>query len=455
MEDGKILVVDDNRSVLSALELLLQDEFGKVTAISNPNRIPELLGSDDYDLVILDMNFKAGINSGNEGLFWLREIINRDSDISVVMITAYGDVELAVRAVREGATDFVLKPWENEKLVATLKSALRLRKSKLEVSILKSEKQSLKRSINSEIKKSIVGSSKPVMEMMKVIEKVANTDASVLITGENGTGKELVAGEIHRRSSRKNELMVTVDMGAVAETLFESELFGHVKGSFTDAHEDRAGKIEIANGGTLFLDEIGNLSLPLQAKLLSALQNRIITRVGSNRPVRVDIRLICATNRDLVQMATDGLFREDLLYRINTIHIEVPPLRERPTDIPVLAEFFLRKYREKYSRHGVMLNQNGIDALIEYSWPGNVRELQHTIEKAVILCDGGTIGREELMLKTPSHGVFDSSAMTLEEMERQMILEALTQHNGNMSSVANQLGVTRQTLYNKIRKYDL
>jgi DNA-binding NtrC family response regulator len=414
-----------------------------------------MLESDNYDLVILDMNFKAGINSGNEGLFWLREIMSRDSDISVVMITAYGDVELAVKAVREGATDFVLKPWENEKLLATLKSALRLRKSKLEVSILKSEKRNLKRSINSEIKKSIIGSSKPVLEMMKVIEKVSDTDASVLITGENGTGKELVAAEIHRRSSRKNELMVTVDMGAIAETLFESELFGHAKGSFTDAHEDRAGKIEIASGGTLFLDEIGNLSLPLQAKLLTALQNRVITRVGSNRPVNVNIRLICATNRDLVQMASDGLFREDLLYRINTIHIEVPPLRERLTDIPVLAEFFLRKYREKYSRHGIMLKQDGIDALVEYSWPGNVRELQHTIEKAVILNDAGTIGREELMLKTPSHGVFDSSAMTLEEMEKQMIMEALTQHNGNMSSVANQLGVTRQTLYNKIRKYDL
>lgn len=455
MKEGKVLIVDDNKSVLSALEMLLQDEFEKVAAISSPNRIPEMLQSDDYDLIILDMNFKAGINSGNEGLYWLREIISRDKDTSVVMITAYGDVELAVKAVREGATDFVLKPWENEKLLATLKSALRLRKSKVEVTRLKSEKQSLKRTINSEIKKTIVGSSKPVIDMMKIIDKVADTDASVLITGENGTGKELVASEIHRRSSRKNELMVTVDMGAVAETLFESELFGHVKGSFTDAHEDRAGKIEMANGGSLFLDEIGNLSLPLQAKLLTVLQNRIITRVGSNRPVPVNIRLICATNRDLVQMASDGLFREDLLYRINTIHLEVPALRERVTDIPVLAEFFLRKYTEKYSKRGIRLNQQAIDALVEYSWPGNVRELQHTIEKAVILSDSTTIGRDDLMLKSASHGVFDSSSMTLEEMERQMILEAMTQHNGNMSSVANQLGVTRQTLYNKIKKYDL
>lgn len=455
MKEGKILIVDDNRSVLSALELLLQNEFEKVATVSNPNRIPEMLESDDYDLIVLDMNFKAGINSGNEGLYWLREIIGRDKDTSVVMITAYGDVELAVRAIREGATDFVLKPWENEKLLATFKSALRLRRSKQEVSKLKNEKQSLKRTINSDIKKTIVGSSKPVVDMMKIIDKVADTQASVLITGENGTGKELVAAEIHKRSSRKNELMVTVDMGAVAETLFESELFGHVKGSFTDAHEDRAGKIEMANCGTLFLDEIGNLSLPLQAKLLTAVQNRVITRVGSNKPVNVDIRLVCATNKDLGQMVNEGLFREDLLYRINTIHIEVPTLRDRETDIPVLAEFFMRKYSDKYSKHGIRLNQPAMDALLAYSWPGNVRELQHTIEKAVILSDTSTIGPDDLMLKSSSHGVFDSMALTLEEMERQMILEALNQHNGNMSSVANQLGVTRQTLYNKIKKYDL
>ncbi|MEZ5000930.1 MAG: sigma-54 dependent transcriptional regulator [Bacteroidales bacterium] len=303
-----------------------------------------------------------------------------------------------------------------------LKSAYRLRKSRLEVSKLKREKQGLKSSITSDTGKTIIGSSKPVADMMKMIEKVADTSASILITGENGTGKELVAAEIHRRSSRRNELLVTVDMGAVAETLFESELFGHVKGSFTDAREDRAGKIETADGGTLFLDEIGNLSLPLQAKLLTVLQSGIITRVGSNRPVRVDIRLICATNKDLIQMVNEGLFREDLLYRINTIHIEVPSLRDRATDIPLLAEFFLNKYTVKYSKPGIKFTQAAFDELAAYSWPGNIRELQHTIEKSVILCDGSTIGHDDLMLKTPSHGVFGPSSMTLEEMERQMIL---------------------------------
>ena len=303
MNKGKILVVDDNKSVLSAIDMLLQPEFELIESITTPNRIPEKLRSADFDMVLLDMNFSAGINSGNEGLYWLKEILKVDNEMSVVMMTAYGDIDLAVKAIREGAANFILKPWENEKMLATLLSAYSLRQSRQEVRKLKSEKQNLQDTINRDLTKRIIGTSAPVMEMMKVIDKVAITDATVLITGENGTGKELVASDIHRKSSRSKEIMVTVDMGAVAETLFESELFGHVKGSFTDAIEDRPGKFEMASGGTLFLDEIGNLSLPMQAKLLSALQNREITRVGSNKPVNIDIRLICATNKDL---AKDG-----------------------------------------------------------------------------------------------------------------------------------------------------
>lgn len=291
--------------------------------------------------------------------------------------------------------------------------------------------------------------------MMNLVEKVATTDANVLITGENGTGKELVANEIHKRSTRKDELMVTVDMGAVAETLFESELFGHVKGSFTDAIEDRAGKIEMADGGTLFLDEIGNLSLPMQAKLLSAIQNHEITRVGSNKAIKVDIRLICATNTNLEEMVEKGLFREDLLYRINTIHIEVPPLRERESDIPVLSDFFLRRYTEKYNKGNLKLTSSALDELTSYPWPGNIRELQHTIEKVVILSDGNTIGKEDLLLRSQLKTLPERGSVTLEEMEIGMIQESMRKNKGNMSAVASQLGITRQTLYNKIKKYDL
>ncbi len=455
MNDGKILIVDDNKSVLSALDLLLQSKFQLIDTISNPNRIPEKISSNDYDLVLLDMNFSAGINSGNEGLFWLKEILNSDKEICVVMMTAYGDIELAVKAIREGASDFILKPWENEKLIITLNSAINLRQSRLEVKKLRKEKNNLKNTINASSKKLIIGTSEPVIKMMNLIEKVAATDATVLITGENGTGKELVAAEIHKRSPRKDEIMVTVDMGAVAETLFESELFGHVKGSFTDAADDRAGKIEMADGGTLFLDEIGNLSLPMQAKLLSAIQNHEITRVGSNKPVKVDIRLICATNKNLEEMVDTGLFREDLLYRINTIHIEVPSLRDRESDIPVLCDFFLHKYTEKYNKGNLKFTSSALDELSSYYWPGNIRELQHTIEKVVILSEGNTIGKEDLLLRSQLKTLPERGSVTLEEMEIGMIQESMRKNEGNMSAVASQLGITRQTLYNKIKKYDL
>lgn len=455
MEKGRILIIDDNRSVLSALELLLQDEFTDIKYLTGPKELPGYLESGDIDVILLDMNFKAGINTGNEGIYWLRETLKSDPDISVVMITAYGDVELAVKAMREGAVDFVLKPWENEKLLATLHTALKLRKSRKEVSKLKSEQKSLKSTLSGSLHKTIIGSSHPVSEMMKIIEKVADTDAAVLITGENGTGKELVANEIHKRSKRKNEVMISVDMGAITETLFESELFGHIKGSFTDAKEDRAGKIEAANGGTLCLDEIGNLSLSLQAKLLNALQSMCITRVGSNKPIPVNIRLICITNRDLDKMVREGLFREDLLYRINTIHIEVSPLRDRKSDIPVLSEFFLKKYSEKYGKPSLKLTSQSIDALSAYDWPGNIRELQHTVEKAVILSEGDVIRPGDLMLKYSTVEGLESTEKTLGDMEKQMIISSLRENNGNKSAAAEQLGITRQKLYNRLRKYGL
>lgn len=446
-----ILVVDDNRSILSALEILLVPEFGEVTLISNPNQLLNELRKKDYNLVILDMNFTAGIKSGNEGIYWLGKIKEASPDISVVMITAYGDIDVAVKALKAGASDFVVKPWDNEKLLATLRLAVQLNLSKKEVSHLRRRESELKRALTPE-GRYIIGSSPQIMHVMNLVRKVAKTDANILITGENGTGKELVAREIHRMSTRSKELMVSVDMGAITETLFESELFGHMKGAFTDSRETRQGKFEIAHKGTLFLDEIGNLSFHLQAKLLTAIENRQITRIGSNDPIWVDIRLICATNRNIENMVTEGLFREDLLYRINTIQIEMPPLRERGTDIVNLAEFFLGKYTLKYNKRELKLNRQAVDKLVNYSWPGNIRELQNTIEKAVILSDGSVIKPDDLYLKAPSGIKSPDSFATLEETELQMIRMAIEQNNGNLTAAAEQLGITRQTLYNKLKR---
>lgn len=451
MAKGNILIVDDNRSILSALEILLTPEFQTVTTLSDPNQIPTELRKKDYNLVVLDMNFNAGINTGNEGIYWLGRIRETHPEISVVMITAYGDVELTVKALKNGATDFVLKPWDNAKLLATLKSALQLNLSKKEVSQLKEKEKGLKQEINRE-QKFIVGSSPQLMHVLNLVRKVAKTDANVLITGENGTGKELIAQEIHRLSNRSEEVMVSVDMGAITETLFESELFGHVKGAFTDARENRPGKFEVADKGSLFLDEIGNLSFHLQAKLLAAIQNRLISRLGSNQTVSIDIRLICATNKNLENMVREGLFREDLLYRINTIQIEVPPLRERGNDVLVLAEFFLKKYSSKYNKPNLIINQQARDKLLKYTWPGNIRELQHTIEKAIILSDNNILKPEDFFIRPIHSGKSLSAEITLGEMEKRMINLAIEKNGGNMSSAADQLGITRQTLYNKMKK---
>jgi DNA-binding NtrC family response regulator len=455
MIKGTLLIVDDNKSVISALEMMLQYEVEKLVSISSPKRIHEALEQNEIDIVLLDMNFQAGINSGNEGLFWLKEILKHDNNISVVMITAYGDVELAVKALREGAIDFILKPWDNEKLLATINAAWKLRSSRKEALLLKNDNQFLKKEMKRGEEKIVLGASPTMINVMNIVRKVAGTDANVLITGENGTGKELVAREIHNLSKRSNELMVSVDMGSITETLFESEMFGHVKGAFTDAKEDRSGKFEIAQKGTLFLDEIGNLSLQSQAKLLNALQNRFIVRVGSNRQITVDIRLICATNCVLSSRVSTGLFREDLLYRINTIQIEVPPLRDRVDDIPVLAFHFLRVYCEKYNKPAKKINTQALEKLEYYQWPGNIRELQHSIEKAVILSDSSVLGPSDFSFSTSSRGVTTDDNTTLEEMEKKLIAESIKKHDNNLSIVASKLGITRQTLYNKLKKYDL
>ncbi|MCX6321942.1 MAG: sigma-54 dependent transcriptional regulator [Bacteroidia bacterium] len=453
MQKGNILVVDDNKSILSTLEILLSPEFQTVTTLSNPNQILTELRKKDYNLVILDMNFQAGVNTGNEGIYWLGRIKETNPEISVVMITAYGDIDIAVKALKAGASDFILKPWDNEKLLATLKLAIQLNLSKNEVKHLKERETELKKEFNRD-QKFIIGSSPQLMKVLNMVRKVAKTDANVLITGENGTGKELIAQEIHRQSNRSKEVLVSVDMGSLSESLFESELFGHIKGAFTDARENRQGKFEIADKGTLFLDEIGNLSFHLQAKLLAAIENRQITRIGSNQLIPTDIRLICATNKNLESMVTEGLFREDLLYRINTIQIELPPLRDRGNDIIILAEFFLKKYTNKYNKPNQKITQQANEKMLKYSWPGNIRELQHTIEKAVILSETAIIKPEDLFLRQINSIKNHDSFNTLEEMEKQMIQNALEKNNGNFTAAADQLGVTRQTLYNRLKKTD-
>ena len=439
-----ILVIDDNKGVLSALKLLLKNHFERLIALPSPVTIPSVLREENPDVVLLDMNFTDALNSGNEGLYWLREIKRMHPALPVVLFTAYGDIDLAVRGIKEGATDFVVKPWDNAKLIETLLNACN---------------QASKRGKKKEERKSSAmywGASAPMRELRALVEKIAETDANVLITGENGTGKEMLAREIHGLSKRFRRDMVTVDMGAVAETLFESELFGHKKGAFTDAHADRPGKFEAAHEGTIFLDEIGNLPYHLQAKLLTVLQSRSVVRVGSNEPIPVDVRLICATNANLDERVAQGKFREDLLYRINTIHLEIPPLRERKEDIIPLAELFIERFAKQYDKGPLALSEGAKQKLKEHPWYGNIRELEHAIEKVVIICDGATIS--DVVFHFPKKSLSptrDSEVETLEDMELVMIRKAIDKHEGNLSAVASQLGITRQTLYNKMKKYGL
>jgi DNA-binding NtrC family response regulator len=453
MKTGNLLVVDDNKNVLTALRILLEHYFENVTLLSSPNNLRSVIREFNPDIVLLDMNFSAGINTGNEGLYWLSEIKKQDADLPVVLFTAYADIDLAVKALKQGASDFVVKPWDNARLIATLQSAYALRESRKEVKQLREKQNVLQDELNKE-RDICWGISNVMQELQRLIQKVALTDANILITGENGTGKEVVAREIYRLSPRNKELLITVDMGAITESLFESELFGHVKGSFTDAKTDRTGKFEAANHGTLFLDEIGNLSYPLQAKILNALQSRTIVKVGDNKPVPVDIRLISATNRNLQKSVQKGEFREDLLYRINTIHVEVPALRERKEDIPLLAEFFLKKYARKYLKENIRISDEAIDKLKEYPWHGNIRELQHTMEKTVILTETDVLQADDFYLNPTVH-TGNKNPETLDESEKRLIENSLKRNKDNLSAVAAELGITRPTLYSKMKKYCL
>jgi DNA-binding NtrC family response regulator len=452
---GHILIVDDNEEFLIALKLMLGPHFDQVSTINNPEQILSEVQKNHFDLILLDMNFRAGINTGNEGLYWLQKIKEVDEDATIVFITAYGDVQLAVQSVKEGAADFIQKSWDEKKILATVLSAMQLSQSKSEIKKLKSKQEHLSQSINQGFSM-CKGPAKSMEGIYETIEKVAATDATVLITGENGTGKEVVAREIHRLSKRSSEIFVSVDIASLNQNLIESELFGHRKGAFTDAREDRTGRFELASGGTLFLDEIGNLSLAAQAKLLTVLQARQITRVGHNKPISVDVRLICATNKPIAKMLKQGTFREDLLYRINTIHIELPPLRDRLEDLPILTSCFLETMKEKYNKPRVTLKKAALNQLAKHDWPGNIRELQHTLEKAVIMTSDQFIKPDDLLFQTsekPEDNAGDTFNLALNE--KLLIERALKKFSWNMSKTANELGINRSTLYEKIRKYEL
>jgi len=456
-EIGKILMIDDDEDVLLAAKLLLKKHAHQVIIEKNPKKIPFLLNNDTYDVILLDMNFSKDTTSGKEGFYWLGHILEQDPTAVVIMITAFGDVEMAVRALKEGATDFVLKPWQNEKLLATISTAIKLKKSYKEVDKLKKAKKQLEEDINQPFK-DIIGNSKPMRDVFNLIEKVAKTEANILILGENGTGKELIARAVHQRSLRKDNSFISVDMGAITETLFESELFGHKKGAFTDAKEDRAGRFEIASGGTLFLDEIGNLSLPLQSKLLTVLQNRIVTRIGTNKEIPIDIRLVCATNMDIHDMVQDNTFRQDLLYRINTVEIHLPPLRDRLEDIPLLSEHFIKLYAKKYRKEVMSINPDAVQKLKKYSWPGNIRELQHALERAIIMSDKSELTSEDFQFLTQgksSNQDVGTDNLNLDEVEKTIIQKAINIHDGNISKAAEELGLTRASLYRRLEKHGL
>ncbi len=456
-EIGKILMIDDDEDVLLAAKLLLKKHAHQVIIEKNPKKIPFLLNNDTYDVILLDMNFSKDITSGKEGYYWLSQILEHDPDAVVILITAFGDVEMAVKALKEGATDFVLKPWQNEKLLATVSTAIKLKHSYKEVDKLKKAKEQLEADLNQPFK-DIIGSSSSIKEVFSLIEKVAKTDANVLILGENGTGKELVARAIHQRSLRKDQSFIGVDMGAITQTLFESELFGHKKGSFTDAKDDRAGRFELANGGTLFLDEIGNLSMPLQSKLLTVLQNREVTRIGSNTAIPIDIRLVCATNMNVHDMVNESTFRQDLLYRINTVEIKIPALRDRIEDIPLLANHFLTSYTKKYRKEIMRISPEAITSLQKYHWPGNIRELQHAIERAVIMSDNQTLEVNDFFFLKGGQNSSDdviTDNLNLDDVERNVIKRAINIHDGNISKAAKELGLTRASLYRRLEKHGL
>jgi DNA-binding NtrC family response regulator len=448
---GSILIVDDNAELLAGLKMFLTPHAAHIVTLKNPNLIPETLRKDLFDVVLLDMNFSAGLNTGNEGIYWMHRILEFQPFVSVVFITAYGNVELAVKAMKEGATDFIQKSWDEEKILSTVHSAVTISQSRREIQDLRQKQKHLSDGAARDYV--FCEPASPAMKKISaVVAKVAPTDANVLVLGENGTGKELVAREIHRQSARKEDIFVSLNIGAIPDTLFESELFGHVKGAFTDAKEAKPGRIELANKGTLFLDEIGNLPLAMQAKLLTVLQERKITRLGSSAAIPVDFRLVCATNMPLSQLVEEGSFRQDLLFRINTIVIEVPPLRERPEDIPSLVEYYTQHYAQKYCKSIKGFNRNALEKLSVHNWPGNIRELQHTIEKTIILCDSDMLTAEDIIISGTNPGSVQVG-LNLADNEKALISKALNKNRGNISLTARDLGINRSTLYEKLKRY--
>lgn len=450
---GKILIIDDNEDVLFALNLLLEPYTEKIKVTTSPARIEHFMDTFNPDVILLDMNFSRDASSGQEGFFWLGKILQKDPQAVVLFITAYADTEKAVRAIRSGATDFIPKPWEKEKLLATISSAIRLRQSRSEVTSLKQQLTALS---SPEEPVELIGRSEAMLEVIRTIEKISGTDANILLLGENGTGKDLIAKAICQNSPRSSAPFVPIDLGAIPETLFESELFGYEKGAFTDARKDKAGRMETASGGTLFLDEIGNLSMSMQSRLLTAIEKRQISRLGATQVRNIDIRLICATNADIHNMVTNGTFRQDLLYRINTIEIHIPPLRERGQDILLLAGHFLKRYCYKYKKDIRGFTRDTQQKLLHYNWPGNVRELQHAVERAVILASGSMLQPENFMLRPPRYSAGpETETLNLMELEKQTIEKAMKKCEGNISRAAELLGITRFTLYRKLEKYNL
>ncbi len=450
---SQILIVDDDKDVLLTAELLLKNKQRRVTTLLNPCDITEAFAEQPFDVVLLDMNFTRGITTGEEGFYWLHKIKELSPHTQIIMATAYGEINLAVEAIKQGASDFLVKPWDNEKLISTVNTCLELSHSKQRIDHLQETQRTLNEKLESDFGQ-IIGESPAINEVFSLIDKVAATDASVLILGENGTGKELVARALHRQSQRNGSPLISVDMGSLTESLFESEMFGHRKGAFTDAREDRAGRFEVANGGTLFLDEIGNLALPLQAKLLKALETRQVTRVGADRSTNFDIRLICATNLERERLNDETYFRRDLLYRINTVEIVLPSLRQRPSDIPLLAKHYIEMYARKYNKPAPVLEAADVKKLQQYSWPGNVRELQHSLERAVIVADGGKLRAEDVVVNRTSHQS-EKMELNIARLEEQAIKRAIQHYEGNLTKVAKALGLGRTTLYRKMEKYGL
>ncbi len=454
-EPGTILIVDDAEDINLSLKMLLRQHYKSVFTETNPYHLPRLLRQYEPDVILLDMNFSKGKSDGGEGLSWLRKIKELRPSSHVIMITAYSDVATAVEAIKSGAADFVEKPWRNEKLISTVRTVYELSQSRMKLHEAQSVGKLMSETLDQPFSE-VVGASKSMRQVMQMVDKVAGTDANVLILGENGTGKEVIARAIHRKSARNAAVFIAADMGAIPESLFESEMFGHRKGAFTGAIEERSGRFQLAHGGTLFLDEIGNIPVSMQPKLLQALQTHSVMPVGADKPVQVDIRVICATNQSLKEMIAKNTFREDLLYRINTVEIKIPPLRERGEDIRLLAEYFLTMYAKKYHKEEITIHPSVYEKMLEYSWPGNVRELRHMVERAVILCDGNVITRHDLnLVDAPSLISGQAATFNLQENEKKLVFEALEKHDGNISRAAQALGLTRAALYRRLEKFGI